>query len=131
LVTQNEYDGQGSAKKKKKKEKEEVEEVEDIESDEKDNASEETPPDSPVGGRDKVNQEEEGEEGNKKYKGEVTLPKDPLIEFETSNKRKVSPQKHVLQKKTRANNPQSHNVLTVDDIQLIVTALKEALENIL
>jgi hypothetical protein len=42
------------------------------------------------GGGDEVNQEEEGEE-DKKKEVEVTLPKDPLIEVETSNKRKVSP----------------------------------------
>jgi hypothetical protein len=86
LVTRTEYDGQSSAKKKKKKE-----EVQDIESDEKDNASEETVPDSPAGGGgDEVNQEEEGEE-DKQEKGEVTPPKDPLTEAETSKKRKVSP----------------------------------------
>jgi hypothetical protein len=40
-----------------------------------------------------VNQEEGGEEGDKKEKGEVTPLKDPLIEVETSKKRKVSSQK--------------------------------------
>jgi hypothetical protein len=55
------------------------------------NTSEETASDSPGGGGgDKVNQEEEGEE-DKQEKGEVTLPKDPLTEVETSKKRKVSP----------------------------------------
>jgi hypothetical protein len=38
-----------------------------------------------------VNQEEGGEEGEKQDKGEVTPPKDPLTEAETSKKRKVSP----------------------------------------
>jgi hypothetical protein len=90
-----EHDGQSSAKKKKKKE-----EVQDIESDEKDNASEETVPDSPAGGGgDEVNQEEGGEEGDKKEKGEVTPPKDPLTEAETSKKRKVSPQKPSAQRR--------------------------------
>jgi hypothetical protein len=72
-------------KKKKKKE-----EVQDIDSEEKDNASEETVSDSPAGGGgDEVNQEEEGEE-DKQEKGEVTPPKDPLTEAETSKKRKGS-----------------------------------------
>jgi hypothetical protein len=39
-----------------------------------------------------VNQEEGGEEGDKQEKGEVTPPKDPLTEAETSKKRKVSPE---------------------------------------
>jgi hypothetical protein len=126
LVTRTEYDGQSSAKKKKKKE-----EVQDIDSEEKDNASEETAPDSPAGGGgDEVNQEEEGEE-DKQEKGEVTPPKDPLTEAETSKKRKVSPQKPSAWKKTRANKPQSQNVLTVDDIELIITAVEDASEDIL
>jgi hypothetical protein len=52
------------------------------------------------GGEDEVNQEEGGEEGNKKDKGKVTLPKDPFIEAKTSNKNKVSPQKPTAWKKT-------------------------------
>jgi hypothetical protein len=103
LVTQTEYDGQINAKKKKKKEKEEVQ---NIDSDDKDNASEESRLDSPTGGEgDKVNQEEGGEEGDKKDKGKVTPPKDPLTEAETSKKRKVSPQKPSARKKACANKP--------------------------
>jgi hypothetical protein len=68
-------------------------------------ASEETVSDSPRGGGgDEVNQEEEGEE-DKKEKGEVTLPKDPLIEADTSNKRKFSSKKPSSQKKSRASKP--------------------------
>jgi hypothetical protein len=96
LVTRVEHDGQTSMKKKKKKE-----EVQNIETDEEDNASEESRPDSPAGGGgDEVNQEEGGEEGEKQDKGEVTPPKDPLTEAETSKKRKVSPQKPSARKKT-------------------------------
>jgi hypothetical protein len=51
---------------------------------------------------------------------EVTPPKDPLIEAETSKKRKVSPQKSSARKKNRDNKPQLKNVLTVDDVNLIV-----------
>jgi hypothetical protein len=81
VVTKTEYDGPSSAKKNKKKE-----EVQDIGI-----ASEETAADSPRGGGgEEVNQEEEGEQ-DKQEKGEVTLPKDPLTEAETSKKRKVSP----------------------------------------
>jgi hypothetical protein len=95
LVTQIEYDGQSSAKKKKKSK-----EVKDIESEEKDNALEETVPDSPArGGGDEVNQEEEGEE-DKQEKGKVTPPKDPITEDETSKKRKASLQKPSAWKKT-------------------------------
>jgi hypothetical protein len=126
LVTQTEYDGPSSTKKKKKKE-----EVQDIDSEEKDNTSEETAPDSPAGGGgDEVNQDKEGEE-DKKDKGEATPPKDPLTEAKTSKKRKVSPQKPSAQKKSRANKPQSQNVLTVDDIQLIITVVEDASEDIL
>jgi hypothetical protein len=95
LVTQTEYDGPSSTKKKKKKE-----EVQDIDSEEKNNASEETASESPAGGGgDEVNQEEEGEE-DKQEEGEVTPPKDPLTEAETSKKRKGSPQKPSVWKKS-------------------------------
>jgi hypothetical protein len=78
-----------------------------MDSDEEDSASEESKPDSPVGGGgDEVNPEEEGEEGEKKGKDEVTPSKDPLTEAETTKKRKVSPQKPSARKKTRANKPQ-------------------------
>jgi hypothetical protein len=84
LVTRMEYDGPRNTKKKNKKE-----EVQDIDSEEKDSASEETVPDSTGGGGgDEVNQEDEGEE-DKQEKGEVTLPKNPLTEAETSKKSKV------------------------------------------
>jgi hypothetical protein len=67
--------------------------LQDINNEEKGNALEETMTDSPTGGGgDEVNQEEKGEE-DKLYKVEVTPPKDPITEAETSRKRKVSPQK--------------------------------------
>jgi hypothetical protein len=90
VVTREEYDGPSSAKKMKKKE--EVQEI--------NNASEKTAADSPGGGGgDEVNQEEEGEE-DKKDKGEVTPPKDPLTEVETSKKIKVSLKKPSARKKS-------------------------------
>jgi hypothetical protein len=106
--------------------------VQDIDSEEKNNASEETASDSPAGGGgDEVNQEEEGEE-DKQDKGEVTPPKDPLTEAETSKKRKGSPQKPSAQKKSRATKPQSQNVLTQWMISnLIITTVEDALEDIL
>jgi hypothetical protein len=92
LVTQVKHDGH---KKKKRKE-----DIQNIESDEEDSASEESGPELPIGGGgDEVNQEEGGEEGDKHEKGEVTPPKDPLTEAETSKKRKVSPQKPSARKK--------------------------------
>jgi hypothetical protein len=102
------------------KKKNKNEELQNIESDEEDNALEESRHDSPAGGgEDEVNPKEEGEDGDKKGKGEVTLPKDPPTEVETSKKRKVSPQKPSSIKKTSANKPQLKNVLTVDDVNLI------------
>jgi hypothetical protein len=65
-----------------------------IETDEEDSASKESRLDSLVGGGgDKVNQEEGREEGEKQSKGEVTLPKDPLIKDKTSKERMVYLQK--------------------------------------
>jgi hypothetical protein len=127
LVTQVEHDGQTNAKKKKKKE-----EFQDMESDEKDNTSKEIAFDSPAGGGgDEVNQEEGGEEGEKKYKGEVTPPKDPLTTSEASQKRKVSLEKPSARKKARTNKPHSKNFLTLDDIDLIIIVVDDALEDIL
>jgi hypothetical protein len=80
LVTRNEYDGQSSVNKKKKNDG-----VQDIENDEEDIASDESRHDSPAGGGgDEVNQEEEGKEGENKYKGEVTPLNDPLTTAEAS-----------------------------------------------
>jgi hypothetical protein len=106
-------------KKNKKKE-----EVLNIENNEEDSASEEIRHDSPLGGGgDEVNQEQGGEEEEKKEKGEVTLPKDPLTEAKTSNKRNFSPYKPSGRKKIRANKPQSKNVLIVDNVNLIIAAI--------
>jgi hypothetical protein len=94
--------------------------------------SDESRPDSPAGGGgDEVNQEEGGEEGEKKDKGEATPPKDPLTTTEASQKRKVSLEKPSARKKARTNKPQSKNVLTVDDIDLIITVIEDASEDIL
>jgi hypothetical protein len=86
LVTEVEHAGQSNTKKNKKKE-----EVHNIETNDEDTSSEDSGSDSPIrGGGDEVNQERGGEEGEKKGKGEVTLPKDPLTEAKTLKKRKVS-----------------------------------------
>jgi hypothetical protein len=73
-----------------------------------------------------VNQEEGGEEGDKQEKGKVTPLKDPLTIAEKLQKRKVSPEKPSARKKARTNKPQSKNVLTVDDVDLIITAVEDA-----
>jgi hypothetical protein len=78
-----------------------------------------------------VNQEEGRKEGYKQEKGEVTPSKDPPIEARTSKKRKVSPQKPLARKKTQANKPQSKNVLTVDDVDLIIAVVEDASDDIL
>ena len=56
--------------------------------------------------------------------------KDPLIEAEMSKKRKVSLQKPSTRNKTRANKPQSKNVLIVDDVDLIIPVVEDASEDI-
>jgi hypothetical protein len=94
------------------------------------NASEETLSESPRG-EDEVDQEEDEGEEDKKEKGKVTPPKDPLIEAETSKKIKVSPQKPSVRKKRCANRSKSQNVLTVDDIDLIIAVVSDTSEDIL
>jgi hypothetical protein len=127
LVTRVEHYGQTSAKKRKKKE-----EMKNIETDEEDNASKESSFDSPTGGGgDEVNQEEGRGKGDNQDNGEVTPPKDPPTEAETSKKRKVSPQKPSERKKTHANKPQSKNVLTEDDVSLIIASMEDTSEDIL
>jgi hypothetical protein len=80
VVTREEYDAPSSNRKKKK------EYVQEINS-----ASEETASDSPSGGGDdEVDKEEDKGEENKQKQGEVTPPRDPIDEAETSKKRKVS-----------------------------------------
>jgi hypothetical protein len=65
------------------------------------NSSKETTPDSPGGGGDdEVDQEENEGEENKQEHGEVTPPKDPIMKFETSKKRKVSLKKPSTRKKS-------------------------------
>jgi hypothetical protein len=58
------------------------------------NTSKENTPDSPEGGGgDEVEKEEDKGEEKKQEHGEVTPPKDPIMEAETSKKRKGSPKK--------------------------------------
>jgi hypothetical protein len=121
VVTREEYDGPNSSRRKKK---EEVQEM--------NNASKETTPDSPGGGGDdEVDQEENEGEENKQEQGEVTPPKDPITEAETSKKRKVSLKKPSAWKKSRENKPQLQTVLTVDDIDLIIVVVSDTSEDIL
>jgi hypothetical protein len=95
-------------------------------------ASEETAPNSPGGGGDdEVDQEEYKGEEDKKEKGKVTPPKYPLIEAETSKKRKVSPKKPSMRKKSRDNKPQLQTVITVDNIDLIIADISYTSEDIL
>ena len=76
-------------------------------------------------GGDEVDKEEdEGEEDNHEQ-GEVTLPKDPLTEIETSKKRKVSLKKPPSWKKSKDNKSPFHTVLMVDDIDLIIIIVSD------
>jgi hypothetical protein len=61
----------------------------------------------------------------------VAPPKDPLIKFETSKERKVSPKKPLAQKNSRANKPQLHTILMVDDIDLIIVVVSDTSKDIL
>jgi hypothetical protein len=66
----------------------------------------ETTPDSPEGGGgDEVDKDKDEGVEDKQEQGEVTPPKDPLMETDTSKKRKVSPQKPSVRKNSRSNNP--------------------------
>jgi hypothetical protein len=83
VVTREEYDSPSSSRRKNK------EEVQDL-----NNASKETTSDSPRGGGgDEVDKEEKYGKEYKPEQGEVTPPREPLDEDETSKKRKVSPKK--------------------------------------
>jgi uncharacterized protein YsxB (DUF464 family) len=121
VVTHKEYDAPNNNKKKKK------EEVQEIHS-----ASEETASDSPEGGGgDEVDKEEDQGEEDKQQKGEVTPPKDPLEETDTSKKRKGSPKKPSSRKKSKANKPPFQTMLTVDDIDLIIFTVSDTSKDIL
>jgi hypothetical protein len=72
-----------------------------------------------------VNPKQGGQEGEMKDKGKFTPPKDPPTEVKTSKKRKVSLQKPSARKKTRTNKPQSNNVLTEDDVRLIIVVMED------
>jgi hypothetical protein len=121
VVTHEEYDAPNSSRRKKK---EEVQEL--------NNASEETASDSPGGGGDdEVDKEEDKGEEDKKKQGEVTPPRDPIDEAETSKKRKVSPTKPTSWKKSKASKPQMQTVLMMDDIDFIIVAISDTSEDIL
>jgi hypothetical protein len=121
VVTREEYDAPNSSRRKNK---EEVQEL--------NNTSEETASDSPGGGGgDEVDKEEDKGEEDKKKQGEVTPPRDPLDEAETSKKRKVSPMKPTSRKKSKANKPPFQTVLMVDDIDLIIVVVSDTSEGYL
>jgi hypothetical protein len=79
------------------------------------------------GGDDEVDKEEE----DKKKQGEVTLPRDPIEEVDTSNKRKVSPMKPTSRKKSKATKPKMHTVLTMDDIDFIIVVVSDTSKDII
>jgi hypothetical protein len=121
IVTRKEYDAPSSSRRKKK---EEVQEM--------NNALEEIASNSPGGGEgDEVDKEEGKGEEDKKKQGEVTPPRDPLDEADTSKKIKVSPMKPTSWKKSKASKLQMQTVLTMDDIDLIISAISYTLEDIL
>jgi hypothetical protein len=121
VVTREEYDASSSSRRKKK---------EDIH--ELNNASKEIASDSPGGGGgDEVDKEENGGKEDKQEQGEVTPPKDPIDEAETSKKIKGSPMKPSSRKKSKASKPKLQTVLMVDDIDLIIVTVSNTSEDIL
>jgi hypothetical protein len=121
MVTREEYDAPISSRRKKK---EEVQEL--------NNASKETSLDLPRGGGgDKVDKEEDKGEEDKQKQGEVTPPRDPLEEADTSKKINVPPMKPTSRKKSKASKPQMQTMLTMDDIDLIIFAISDTSEDIL
>jgi hypothetical protein len=121
MVSHKEYDAPSSGRRKKK------EEVQKL-----NNASEETSLDSLAGGGgDKLYKEENDGKEEKLEEREVTPPRDPLDEAETSKKRKASLKKPTSWKKSKANKLPFQTVLTVDGIDLIITIVSETLEDIL
>jgi hypothetical protein len=96
------------------------------------NTSKETTSDSlGGGGGDEVDKEEDKGDEDKQKQGEVKTPRDPIDEAETSKKRKVSPMKPTLQKKSKASKPQLQTVLMMDGIDLIIITVSNTLEDIL
>jgi hypothetical protein len=121
VVTREEYDVTNSSRRKKK------EEVKDPNI-----TSEETASDSPGGGGDdEVDKEEDKGEEDKKKQGEVTPPRDPIDEAETSKKRKVSPMKPTSWNKSKATKPQMKTMITMDGIDFIIVAISDTSEDIL
>jgi hypothetical protein len=121
VVNREEYDAPNSIRRKNK------EEVHKLK-----NASEETSSDSPRGGGgDEVEKEENDRKEEKLKQGEVTPPRDPIDEVETSKKRKVSPKKPTSRKKSKANKPSFQTVLTMDGIDLIIVVVSDTSEDIL
>jgi hypothetical protein len=89
-------------------------------------ASEETTSDSlGGGGDDEVDKEEDKGEEDKQKQGEVTPPRDPIDEAETSMKRKVSPMKPTSLKNSKATKPQMQIVLMMDDIDFIIFVVSD------
>jgi hypothetical protein len=78
-----------------------------------------------------VTQEEGGEERENKDKGEVTPPKDPPTEAETSKKWKVSLQKPSERKKMCTNKINMKSTFTEDDVDLIIAVLEDGSKDIL
>jgi len=119
VVTHEEYDAPSSIMKKMKQYVQEMK-----------GTLEETASDSPSrGGDNKVSKEEKEQEEDKQ--GKVTLPKKLLEYIDPSNKRKVSPMKPSLGKKTKGNKTKMQSVLTVDDFDFIISAIGDASEDIL
>ena len=61
----------------------------------------------------------------------MTPPKHPIVERETSKKRKVSPTKRSSQKKSKASKPKLRTMLTMYDINLIIIVVSDTSEDIL
>jgi hypothetical protein len=129
LVTRVEHVGQSSAKKKKKKI-----EVQSIEIDEEDNASEEDGTDSPGGGggEDQGNGQGGGDDTEMQEEGGATPASgSPYWNRGFAEKEGFSRETFGKKEDPCANKPQSKNVLTEDDVGLIIAVMEDASEDIL
>jgi hypothetical protein len=90
------------------------------------NASEETSSDSHgEGGDDEVYEEEDKGEEDKKNKGKLTPPRDPINEDKASRKRNGSPMKPSLRKNSKDSKPKLDTILRVNDINLIIIIVED------
>jgi hypothetical protein len=115
-ATQEEHDTFGTNRRKK------IEEVHNLSS-----ALEETTSKSPRGGgNDEVDKEENNRKEYQQKQCKVTPPMDPIDETDPSKKINISPTKPISWKKSRASKTKLQTVLTLDELDFIVSSISYA-----